>query len=799
MAENVAINIPMVMPPEQTLTQATFPKGVITLINESNLPLDALKEAKNIFLYEKGAPGPRWGTNWYGAALPGLPIPGAPALALAAGTNLGIGVYIYVVTFVTLTGETTAGTSATITTTGSNQAVNLTAIPVGVTGSVTARKIYRTAVGGAVGTAKLVTTIADNTTTVYSDTLVDGSLGAAVPTTNTATAAIDGGGMYQSASKANHLVAESNGYIYRSLDNGATWTICTGANFTAGKKCYHTQAAQSGGGNNYMYITNGYDYPVRYDGTTTLVPFVAITPPTSPTAVQTGLAGSVYTYYYRISAVNAVGTTQGTVTASVNVSSVRGAWDPTHTGSKYVTLSWTATTGAVRYDIYIADNASDDAASNHYYLDSVGAVTPPSYIDAGQQVVNPNATVPLTNTTGAPRVRELVPVGSRLYGVQDRDFPYRVWFTGSGPFIGYFSDSYDGGYIDLQRGSQYFPVQVADYRDGKGTPLATIWCDSADTRGCVWQMTLTATTILNTQFTQPSANKLPGSRGTGAPNSVVNILNDYSFFNYQAQYNLGSRAQFLNLLSTDESTANIRTTLTTNINPANIAGVCSFYFQAKQFTSYPSNSTVNNTTMVYDTERKAYLPEAYTLGMERLFQYTDITGSNHLMFWKPGDNQFSETSSGIKGDYGVAFRTSLTTGLIPTQKDRFGFMYVNQAYIEFAQQVSSIYIELIGIDRTRGYGTQKSVTMPGASAIANNVGWSTFAWSTTPWDFSGTPPIIYSESSKKRYFVVNRELNAFQWHVTTQDLLSAYFLRTLQLSGSPTNAGMPRQWRLTPV
>lgn len=116
--------------------------------------------------------------------------PGAPTLAIAAGTALGIGAYKYQVTFVTqvdavTTGETQGGTEATVTTTSGNQAVNLTAIPTGPAGTIQ-RKIYRTAVGGATGTEKLVATIADNTTTTYADTVADASLGAAIPTVNTA-------------------------------------------------------------------------------------------------------------------------------------------------------------------------------------------------------------------------------------------------------------------------------------------------------------------------------------------------------------------------------------------------------------------------------------------------------------------------------------------------------------------------------------------------------------------------------------------------------------------------------------
>jgi hypothetical protein len=53
--------------------------------------------------------------------------------------------------------------------------------------AVTARTVYRRFNG--TGTFKLVTTIADNTTTAFVDTIVNASLGAAAPSSNTATAA----------------------------------------------------------------------------------------------------------------------------------------------------------------------------------------------------------------------------------------------------------------------------------------------------------------------------------------------------------------------------------------------------------------------------------------------------------------------------------------------------------------------------------------------------------------------------------------------------------------------------------
>lgn len=107
----------------------------------------------------------------------------APAGALAASTNLGIGVYKWAVTFVDAYGESTPGAQLTLTTTTGNQGATLTAIPLGPAPLTTARKIYRTAVGGA--QLKLLTTISDNTTTTFTDTTADASLGANAPVVST--------------------------------------------------------------------------------------------------------------------------------------------------------------------------------------------------------------------------------------------------------------------------------------------------------------------------------------------------------------------------------------------------------------------------------------------------------------------------------------------------------------------------------------------------------------------------------------------------------------------------------------
>jgi hypothetical protein len=89
--------------------------------------------------------------------------------------------YYWAVTFATASGETTSGPGIG---TQAADTVNLSQIPTSGDGRVTRRKIYRTTAGGS--SYRLEATINDNTTTTYqSGGVPDGSLGAAMPGTNT--------------------------------------------------------------------------------------------------------------------------------------------------------------------------------------------------------------------------------------------------------------------------------------------------------------------------------------------------------------------------------------------------------------------------------------------------------------------------------------------------------------------------------------------------------------------------------------------------------------------------------------
>lgn len=794
-----ADDAPAKFPNPNYLTLGNFKRGVITLVNPSKVPQNALCAADDVFLVEDGQPSPRPGVAWYGTS-PVLPVPGATVtLTLASGTTLGIGVYHYRITFVNAQGETTASTYVAITTTTSNQKVNLTTIPIGA-GGVTARKIYRTAVGGTTGSEKLVTTIADNTTTTYSDTVADGSLGVAIPSTNTATSGEIDGYDYFDYSGVTHLVCCADGNVWRSVNDGLVWTLCTGYTMTAGNEVWMEQY------NSGLYITNGVDIIVIYNGTTSLVTYTSLSTPSAPTIAATGTemtGGTGYTYYYKISAVSQIGFSIASTAASIAVGIPRSEWtyaESSTTTNNYLTITIpNPVTTQTRFDLYIS---VDDL--NFYYLDSVSTSTASptlTYQDAGTAIEIPSTIAPTTNTSQGPLVQQVVTVSTRLYGVRDQANKQRIWFTSGSYPLGSFSDGYDGGYLDWQLGGKYTTTMVADYRDGKGDSVATVWMDSPDGQGCIIQMTLGTLTVGNLSVTVPSAYRLPGSRGTPAPGSVVNVLNDYMFYNTQAFYNLGNRPQLLEILSTDEASANIRPTVRT-ITASAASGIASMYYDAKVYFSVPYNNTTNNYTAIFDTELEAWLPTAYTIGFKKFLRYTDTNQIHHLLGLKPGDNQLSELgtlysqSQYIQGDYGEPLNTNLLTGVYSLEKDRYDFQYVQEMEYEVSNPSGIINFELLGYDHAEGFTSENTAILDVTNSTVGTTGWDTFGWDLNPWDDTSLVPVVASEDTTKRYSVVGAEMNTGQWHIFTSSLDAGYVLRMLQLWGTDTEDAHPSGWQI---
>lgn len=206
------------------------------------------------------------------------PAPSAPSVALGSGSgNVDNGVHRYAVTFVTAEGETQLGSvSAAITisdkaTTGK---VSLTGIQLGGS-NVTGRKIYRTVANGS--TYMFLATIADNTTTIFTDNVADASLGAQASTVNTTvdrllTILIASARFTAENLLKRYLITQAvDVYLdcfsddiilprYQSITS-ITYTNSSGNTITLSTDYYSVDASNTG----RLILSNGYQWPETLD------------------------------------------------------------------------------------------------------------------------------------------------------------------------------------------------------------------------------------------------------------------------------------------------------------------------------------------------------------------------------------------------------------------------------------------------------------------------------------------------------------------------------------------------------
>ena len=210
--------------------------------------------------------------------------------------------------------------------------------------------------------------------------------------------------------------------------------------------------------------------------------------------------------------------------------------------------------------------------------------------------------------------------GNRIWATGDPDNPYRVYFTGVGQYLGFFSPFYGGGYIDLEKGGRETPVRVVHYRKGSGDSMATVLCSSPDGLGSIWQVDINSNTVDNFTFAIPMAYKIVGSIGSNATFSVVKAKDNIGFANTKGVFFLRNKPQMLNILTTDETSQPIRPDYR-SLNQSQIGNLCAYYYEGKIFFSASEGST-NDIIFIYDLERNNWTYK-WSRGVKRFFEYLE--------------------------------------------------------------------------------------------------------------------------------------------------------------------------------
>lgn len=606
----------------------------------------------------------------------------------------------------------------------------------------------------------------------------------------------DGASEYVKSDGTTELITIAGGKAWKSTDGGAKTEI-TGATFTAGTQVYFIQIGAYDSSNvyyNYLYITNGIDALARYNGTT-LEKYTAINAPTNLSASLTasGLTSGVYTYYAQVTALNAVGETTGSTEASRTTNKIRDNWSPL---TDKVVWSWTASAGAKRYQIYLSDQSG--------YEKWLGSTELTNFTDDGSVELNPYVEPPDDNTTGAPKFISMALSGNRMWATNDTNNKYRVYFSGTAKQMGVFSESYGGGWVNLERGGREMPLAVKHYQSGAGVGTATVLCKTPDGRGAVWQISLATATVGESSFSIPSATKVVGSFGTESVLGVVNTNNDIAFPNRKGWFYLGPEKNYQGILRTSEKSSIIRP-YWRSLSGAAMSKVCAYFYDAKIFISVPTSSTGNDRIVILDTERDNWSVD-WSFGAKQFLEYTDTLGNTKLLYIPTSGTKLCEISENLLGDFGGAFNQSYISPLIPISKNKTDVLNLRQAIVELGRPKGAVQFQVLGIGKDDTFATlaTKTITSFGSSTGVGADLASDFMPSSTRTSVSGgsgawatyllEAPSTFAQSTTKKAIKMRKKIYSLQFKVSSNTADTQYTILSLQAKGSLIQRKLPSLW-----
>lgn len=138
-----------------------------------------------------------------------------------------------------------------------------------------------------------------------------------------------------------------------------------------------------------VYIYNSVDNLTYIDlSDMTLHTYSSLATPVIASVTKTGMTGTTFSHYYRVSANNEVGESIASTAVSVTSGKIRDAWIE---NTDYNTIVWGSVAGAASYTVYYGDSADT--------LEELYTTTSTSFIDYGTLATNPFKLAPEGNST----------------------------------------------------------------------------------------------------------------------------------------------------------------------------------------------------------------------------------------------------------------------------------------------------------------------------------------------------------------------------------------------------------------
>lgn len=550
--------------------------------------------------------------------------------------------------------------------------------------------------------------------------------------------------------------------VYVSKDGGA-WIICLGKTYATAD----TTFVQASG---KVLVMNGSDYLSYLDtNTLAIVSYTALLTPGAPTATPTGMTGAALTYRFRITAVSSIGETDASPAATVATSISRDQWTQSGGTPHYVTLSWSAVAGSKGYCIYVGTDVGKET-----FIGVVPA-TSTSYVDDGSAIQIATKLAPLGNSTQGPIVQRGANIAGQVYLVQDKDNAYHVWYGGTGDDTFDFSSYNGGGWIDIAVGSKYVPVAVVPFRDGKGTPMATVFSDSASGAGKITHLSLQTLNYGDSVITYMAADEANGQDGTSSPEGI-GIARDSLFYPSGHTFKTtGTKPQVQNILSTGNISDGILRDMK-SINYEAMGGASVALFDGLLCWALPVGSSTNSQIWTLDLTRGGQWMLPWRFAAKKLMVYGSNDKEVHFLALTYDHKIVEFTTSRATEDSGVGFNSRIGSGYIKSEETGSSWMYVLDILVTLINPQGNVTIEVKG--KTKSNAVKSLADKPflpqvkyaGWGEIINgaDIGWGHVKnGADIGWGNIISVPASYGSSRVTKLIKVKKPLNYLQWIISS--------------------------------
>lgn len=598
-----------------------------------------------------------------------------------------------------------------------------------------------------------------------------------------------------------YYIVADDGKIKYWQSGDLTWTDAGGDNsVTTGEGVINTFLRVK----DSVLVLNGHD-KLRFLDLTNMevVQFELVPDPTDePTLTSSGvgLSGD-QRIYYGINFNSTVGQTALSPIKTQAIDKARGQWNTDGTDTITVDRNNTAPANAVSWNLWVATASSGTTIRESDMLLLAGG------IDIDSDTFTDNGTLPISVEKGTAPLDNSTEGMVAAYGEEDKgrpilygdpDHPHNLYIGGDGDNALDFSPTHGGYTVELNKGTNYYPMGVVGFRNGQGIPSMTVLF--SNTQGLSKQTIIEQQTITygNQSFVvwaQTEQNY--GAAGVSSPHAVVNYLGSLIFPTTDGIVAMDTEASMQNVLSTKRVSDKVHKTVDSIRNKALNKIVGTAWSNRVYFTIPSRGYDYNNEILVYDMVNEEN-PIWYTLDFraqwigtispenEQAFIY--VCKDNHIYRLGESYVALDEKSDGTT----ESFPVSAKGALIGTNQAHNAFISVVQVVFYLVDVIGEVQIGVTYRNENGKMKTKTKTVSEGAYVSSSGGGWSSpgylYEGGFSTYNAWGDVPKIYDADIATKQTIrepipLNVVTNEMQWFINTNLDNSSFILRSVSYEG----------------